>query len=151
MGLNDSDELLTNRKLVVCEKCQGSMYYVDNGVYKCYVCGHEELDNLGKIKKFLAENGPSPVPVISSATGVPTHVIEQYLREGRADISSDSISASFRCKKCGCMIQSGRYCISCVQELAGGIQKMFDDDRKNKPLPQDVNNAGKMHFFKDKT
>lgn len=129
MGWIDPDERLVNRKIVVCEKCGGGMKYVDNGVYKCSGCGHEELNNLAKIQKFLNENGASPIPVISSATGVPKHTIEQYFREGRIESAAISVADTLRCPKCGKPIKSGRYCFLCKKEIAGGIRQMFNDDK----------------------
>ncbi|MDE7479075.1 MAG: hypothetical protein K2M91_14235, partial [Lachnospiraceae bacterium] len=68
----DIDAALTKlltKKPVFCSLCRGRMVYVGRGAYKCEKCEHEELDDFGKVRQYLEENGPMPALVIAQATG----------------------------------------------------------------------------------
>ena len=83
MDRNELEKLIISNKPVVCEVCKGKMYYVHGGLYRCDKCGHEVLDDFGKIKTFIELNGPSPALTISAAIGVSTEIIELFLGTGQ--------------------------------------------------------------------
>lgn len=75
---------------VKCSKCGGGLQYRSHGEYLCKACGNIEYDDFGKIRQYLDENGASPVAAISEYTGVPFSRINQFLRQGRLQVSGDS-------------------------------------------------------------
>lgn len=145
MDGKELEKLIIANKPVVCEKCKGKMYYVHSGLYRCEKCGHEILDDFGKVKQFLELNGPTPVLAISHATGVDMEIIEMFLRQGRVEIPEGS-KYYISCEKCGCSIRYGRFCTECVRELAGGIKALLFADMGERPK-QDNGMCGKMHFL----
>jgi len=138
------EKLIVDNKPVQCTVCKGKMFYVDSGRYECRACGHEELDDFGKVKQFLEENGPTPVLQIAYATGVTAEIIELFLKKGRLEIPEGS-KYYLHCERCGCSIRYGRYCPSCVQELVGGIKNLFCEEMGEKPKSGEM--SGKMHFL----
>ena len=66
------------KKIERCELCHNKMEYIASGVYRCTVCGSEVLDDFGKVKLFLEENGPTPQIIIAQRTGVSMDKIGYY-------------------------------------------------------------------------
>ena len=144
--MENVEKLLLTNKPVKCE-CGGKLYHIGSGKYKCQACDKAVLDDFGKVKQFLEENGATPIVVISQSTGVSTEIIEDLLRDGRVEITENS-KYFISCQKCGCSIRSGRFCIDCAKELSHGIQKIFFNEIGEKPKKVDM--QGKMHFINKK-
>lgn len=145
---NELERIIIDNKPIICEKCQGKLFFVGGGRYKCNNCGYEVLDDFGKVKEFLEENGPSPSMVISEKTGVRQDIIDMFLKKGRLEIPEGS-PCYIKCEKCGCSIRYGRFCPECIQKLAGGIKVIFNEDMGERPkreIKSDM--SGKMHFMK---
>ena len=104
------------------------------------------MDDFGKVKKYLEENGPTPTLVLAEATGVKVEIIEIFLRQGRLEIPEGS-KYYLKCERCGCSIRFGRYCPSCTQELAGGIQRMLFEDMGARPKNTNSELMGRMRYL----
>lgn len=54
----------------------------------------------------------------------------------------DNSKYFLKCSKCGCSIRDGRYCTTCVRDIAGSIQGLIREDmgRRSAEL------FGKMHY-----
>ena len=144
--MNDIEKLLLTNKPTKCE-CGGKLFHIGGGKYKCEKCGNLVLDDFGKVKQFLEENGTMSIMAISQCTGVSIEIIESLLKDGRVEISENS-KYFLGCQKCGCAIRSGRFCIDCARELSQGIQKIFYNEVGEKP--KNANMQGKMHFLNRK-
>jgi hypothetical protein len=140
---NELEELVLNDKPVHCTQCGGKMVYKSNGVYYCEDCGAQELDNYGKIHRYIEENGTSNGMEIADGTGVPIDYVIRYLRKGRIQITENS-ERFIPCERCGCDIKFGRFCPDCIKELCDGIQVAFHEDMGEKPRSH---MEGKMHFL----
>lgn len=105
--------ILTQRRRK-CSKCGTVMNYLALGEYKCPSCGNEEMDDYGKIRKYLDEHGPSSSAAIEAATGVRRSVINNYLRKGRLEIT-DGSPVFLQCERCGKSIKFGRICAACAK------------------------------------
>lgn len=143
----DMDKLLIDSKLVECEACKGKMFYLTGGRYKCEQCGMEALDDFGKIKDFLENNGPASAFVIAQATGVKTEIIDAFLKKGRVEIQEGS-RYYLKCTKCGCSIRYGRYCPECAKRITGDIKAVWNGEVGERPkyeLNQEM--RGRMHFL----
>lgn len=138
------EKIVLEKKPSKCPECKGPLVFEGGGAYKCSQCGTTVLDNFGKVKKYLDENGAASSITIARATGVRREVIEQMLKEGRLEIP-DSSEYFIKCERCGCDIRYGRYCPDCVNQLAGGIKAIFNENIGEKPK-----NQGKMRYFTEK-
>lgn len=146
--MSDLYKLLANNKPIKCDICEGRMLYVASGMYKCKLCGHEVLDDYGKIKEFLENYGPMPSVMIARATGVQPDVIEMLLKTGKVEIPEGS-NYYLKCEKCGCSIRYGRFCLSCANGLAGDIKTTMRDDIGERPRQELTSErSGKMHFLR---
>lgn len=143
MKYNNIERLLVTNRISNCKKCGGKMVYQYTGLYKCETCGYEELDDFGKVRKYLDEHGPTPAITISEATGVDRSVINTFLKTGRVEIPESS-PQFIQCERCGTDIRYGRFCPACANILAGKEKKGY--------LVEDVgevpkNATGKMRYL----
>ena len=137
-----------NRKPNRCSKCKGRIRYIGGGRYECYECGHEEVDDFGKVKEFIDEHGAKPAVIISEKTGVPVDIINAMLRQGRLEIPEGS-PVYITCEKCGCSIRYGRFCPDCIRNQTNSLKGMyFNPEVGEKPQRPMTQQDGKMHFFK---
>ena len=104
-----------------CDKYGGKCNYKAQGVYECVKCGNTMLDDYGKVRLYLDENGRMPAVVIAAETGVSVSTIQKYLRDGQLEIP-DGSSVYVKCEKCGTDIRFGIYCASCAAQLSKDIQ-----------------------------
>lgn len=135
------------RMPTICDKCGGKLYYDAMGRYRCADCKNEVLDDFGKIKVFLDENGPTPIPIIAEKTGVDPALLSLFLRKGRLEIPEGS-KIYIKCEKCGCAIRYGRYCPECIKSLADGIKAVFNEDMGERPKKVPESDSGaRMRFM----
>lgn len=106
--------IFSDNSQFMCPNCNILMKYKYAGIYVCEKCGAEELNDFGKIKKYLAENGPTNAVELSAKTGVRRSKIGEYLRLGRVEIPENS-PVFIHCKGCGVPIRFGNYCANCVR------------------------------------
>lgn len=127
----------------VCEECSGPMKFKGSGLYVCELCGHEFYTDFGKVKCYLAENGPRNAFEISEATGVARSRIYEFIREGRVEVVQNSSLDKHLCAICGSTLEFGTVCPECLKRLkknkteAKGIYNM---------LLHNPDNDGEMRF-----
>ncbi len=136
---------LANRP-ISCKKCNGKLFYIGSGKYKCDPCETEYYDDFGKVKEFLEEHGSAPAITIAAHTGVSVELIDLFLRKGKLEIIENS-KFYISCEKCGCAIRYGRYCPHCSREIFGGIAALFHEDAGECPKNKSQKREGKMHFL----
>lgn len=142
--------LIIKNKPVECECCNGKMFYQSGGVYKCQDCGNEQMDDFGKVKWFLDENGPCTSMMISKATGVQKDIIDFFLKRGRVEMPEGS-KYYIKCERCGCALRYGRMCMSCAKELTNGLALAFNEDIGERPkFERNSDMVGRMHYFNKK-
>jgi predicted RNA-binding Zn-ribbon protein involved in translation (DUF1610 family) len=131
-----------------CSYCNTAMVYVYGEIFKCPICGRKELSDFGKVREFLEENGAQSVIVIHEATNVDIEVIEEFLKDGRVQISNNSDSY-IRCQSCGKEIKYGRYCPECATRAVDKVKSgMLSMQAKGKTEADSVHSPdmrGEMH------
>lgn len=162
---NGLEGLVVGKKPVKCQACGGRLCYTGGGRYRCPLCGREAYDDFGKIRKFLEDNGPSPPIVISQATGVASEVVKAFQKKNFVSsgdvkllptdkdtrmkkprfLNEQSNSYYLKCSRCGDGISSGRYCTTCIRELAGGIKEAIRQDSIRRQLEAGAD--GEMRFL----
>lgn len=147
LKMNEFEAMLITNKPITCE-CGGKFFHIGGGNYKCQHCNKILLDDFGKVRRFLEENGPAPSVIIAAATGVDTEVIGYLLKDGRVEIVEGS-KYYLQCTKCGCSIRSGRFCMECARELAKDVEEILYNEIGDKPK-YEVKQTGKMHFLNRK-
>ena len=147
MGLeHELEKLVQQKKVDKCELCHSRMNYVGSGRYRCSFCGTERLDDFGKIKQFLDQNGPTPSGIIAQQTGLGMEQIDAYLRKGMVEIQ-DGGKYYLTCEKCGCDIRYGRFCPECAKTEVIGNMKASYQEIGERPKIRNSEMAGKMHYL----
>lgn len=152
-SMRNFENMLIMNKPIRCDKCKENVYYIGLGEYKCEACGNVMLDNLGKIRKYIDENGPSLAQDVADHTGVKTEIISEFLKQGRVELPQNS-KYFLKCEKCGCSLRYGRYCGTCAKKLAGGIGQVLQEDIGETVDGKSVKSSemhGKMHFLNRKS
>ncbi len=144
--MNDLEKFLMERRPIFCKNCSGKLFYQGGGIYQCEDCGAEDIDDFGKVKVFLEENGPSPATEISDETGVPLEIVNLFLRYGRLEILEGS-KYYIKCERCGCALRYGRFCYGCTREIAGKLAGSGFEFVGEKPKYYRGKNDEKMRFF----
>lgn len=147
--MQEIEKLLRENRPEVCDLCLGKLVYRGEGIYRCKSCGHEVLDDFGKIKRYIEENGPSPAISIAKDTGVSREVIDLCLQNGKVEIPEGE-QFYLKCAKCGCDIRYGRFCQECKQELAGSIKAVFDAEAGERAIPTHSEASGKIRYLSKK-
>ena len=128
------EKLLQHNRKIICTSCGGPLKYQSSGVYVCASCGSTECDDFGKIKMYLAENGPASKEEIVDATGVSKEAVTRYLKQQRLMIHGETKRVT--CRICGRGISSGSLCADCAAQVS------------NSSSPKSAN--GKMRFNRGK-
>ncbi len=135
------------RKPTRCSKCKGRIRYIGGGYYECFDCGNLEVDDFGKVKDYIDENGSAPAIIISENTGVPVDIINVMLRQGRLEIPEGS-PVYIECEGCGCSIRFGRFCPDCIRARTNNLQgAFFNPDVGEKPKKEVPKDDSKMRFL----
>lgn len=130
--------LYTDDANFMCPNCDVLMKYKHGGMFVCEKCGAEQLNDFGKVKKYLNEHGPTNAIDLAANTGVRRSKIGEFLRLGKVEIPESS-NIFIHCKSCGTAIRFGNYCAACVHSK--NIQGAFIGDRPKRTTDE------KMRFL----
>ena len=75
-------------------------------------CGRENYDYFQTVRNFLRKYGAKPAIIIERETGVPRHVIEQFVSDEYLEIPKLE-PMRLSCVKCGASIRTGTLCENC--------------------------------------
>lgn len=95
-----------------CTECGGVMVFKGVGEYHCEDCGKVDYDDYGKTRLYIEQHPGATAAEIECYTGVSQRTIRHMLKEGRLEVTADSVSF-LRCEICGKNIRSGTYCSEC--------------------------------------
>ena len=95
-----------------CGYCGGDLEKISRGVYRCKKCGRENYDYFQTVRNFLRKYGATPAIIIERETGVPRHVIEQFVSDEYLEIPKLE-PMRLSCVKCGASIRTGTLCENC--------------------------------------
>ncbi len=127
-----------------CSKCGTIMKYISLGEFLCPSCGNIELNDYGRIRKYLDEHGTATTVDIELATGVRRSVINEYLKKGRLEIA-DGSAVFLKCEKCGKDIKFGRVCPACAKNLVSKMEEsILPEEVGEEPVPLSQKNLGRM-------
>lgn len=128
-------------KIRTCKKCRDIIS--ENALYDyCPKCFKRIDEVFSKIKEYLAEYPGATSFEMEQELGIPYHVINNFVREGRlVEIPNEYIH--IECKGCGCLLLSAhhKYCPSCRSKLEEEIEKA-----KNQFKKIEVADKARMHI-----
>lgn len=102
-----------------CRRC-GKIFQYITGAPICPKCKKVEEDLFQDVKAYLRENKGASMQEVTEATGASVSMIERYLREGRLEVTTESL-ISLSCEQCGAKIRTGRLCDKCRSNLSSDL------------------------------
>ncbi|KHF39618.1 TIGR03826 family flagellar region protein [Halalkalibacter okhensis] len=91
----------------------------------CQHCYKEQEANYETVSKFMRrkQNRMASIREVHEKTDVPLEQIHQFVREGRLLVTHFP-NLGYPCESCGAIIQDGRLCSSCTDNIKGGLEKL---------------------------
>ena len=74
LSIDELERVFLEHRPIKCERCHGVLKYTGSGKYECERCSHVMMDDFGKVKAYIEENGPTSVMSDSgkvSTTSIP--------------------------------------------------------------------------------
>lgn len=104
-----------------CPNCKKIFNTTISSQKVCGDCVKIDEENFEKVRTFVKENPGADINETSRETGVSVTQITNYLKDGRLESSTQSLSV-LTCEKCMKKIQSGRYCPECANALTSAFK-----------------------------
>lgn len=126
-----------------CPECGKVFVYIHTNL--CPACKKNEEEDFLKVNAYLRDHPQITIFELSEETGVDEVRIVKWVREGRIEGKSYP-GLAVSCERCGKLVQSGRYCIQCSNELARGFTDQ--EKREEKQSPDEI--RAKFHIKENK-
>lgn len=132
-----------------CRQC-GRIFNTVNGSYICPVCKKEIEEKFDRVKDYLKEYPNATIANVSEENDVSLNQLHQWIREERlimAKIDENRVI----CLKCGDLIENGKYCQKCKDEMADALNRELKKGKLTAAeilrQKQDESQAAKMRFL----
>ncbi|MCL7746743.1 TIGR03826 family flagellar region protein [Halalkalibacter alkaliphilus] len=91
----------------------------------CQHCYKEQETNFDIVSKFMRrkQNRMASIREVHEKTEVPLEQIHQFVREGRL-LTGHFPNLGYPCESCSSIIQEGRLCTSCSDQIKDGLEKV---------------------------
>lgn len=130
-----------------CRNC-GNIFNYLSGPLVCPACRESLEAKFQEVKQYIEEHPGVGIKQVSEACDVETHIIQQWLREERLEVTENS-AVYLNCESCGAPIRSGRYCDRCKNSLTNGFRNVLNSARPAQPVEEKKKTDGdRMRFLK---
>ncbi len=119
-----------------CPQC-GKLFAYTGSNKLCPVCRQTEEADFKKVRDYLWDHPGSTIEIVHEETGVDRELIIKFIKEDRLVAEGITINFELECERCEELIEHGRYCKKCQDELIRGFTKKKDDLTGAKRKPQD--------------
>ncbi|WP_046178132.1 TIGR03826 family flagellar region protein [Domibacillus tundrae] len=116
-------------EIVDCPRC-GALYAQNAFRDVCPKCSRSEEELYQATYTFLRkrENRAATIERIIEVTGATEGMIHKWVRKGRLQ-AAQFPNLGYPCDRCGTVIQKGKMCSSCLQEIETGL-KLHDQQQE---------------------
>ncbi|KAB3537356.1 hypothetical protein F8154_03435 [Alkaliphilus pronyensis] len=129
-------------KVRACKKCKAPVH--ENSIYDyCSSCIKLVEDTFDSIREYLRQYPNSTAFEIEQRLGIPIHVVNNYVRDGRlVEIPNEFLNLV--CTRCGCLLLSAhhKYCPQCEVKMLREMEDAKSELKSN----IEVSKKGKMRF-----
>lgn len=129
-----------------CSKCGRVFPYMGRNI--CPKCLEKEEDEYQVVRRYVRDNPGAGVIEVAEETGVEEDKILQFLRDGR--LHTKGLTASLRCERCGQIIDSGRFCANCINEVNAEIQGHLPQNKGEEAKKEPRSRVRDKMHIKDK-
>lgn len=126
-----------------CKRCKAPIHENSLREY-CPKCYDLVEDKFKRIREYLEKYPGSTAFEIEQRLGIPLHVINNFIREGRL-VETPNQYLNVECLRCGTLLLSAvhKYCPKCQQEIQNDLEKA----KQGLAAPQNLGtDKGKMRF-----
>lgn len=130
-------------KVKTCRKCKTPIHENSLQDY-CSTCFKIVEEIFDKIREYLREYPGSTAFEIEQRLGIPVHVVNNFVRDGRL-VEITNLNLNLQCLRCDGLLLSAhhKYCPGCEEEM----MRSFQDAKDSLTKPQDKRlDGGKMRF-----
>lgn len=127
-----------------CKGC-GKLFNYLSGPPLCPYCAKLLDTKFEEVKEYVYDHPRVGIQEVSEEMDVSVSQIKQWIREERLAFAEDSM-IGLECESCGITIKTGRYCKSCKDKLARGLNDLYP---KEMPVQRqkDPRENPKMRFL----
>lgn len=127
-----------------CKGC-GRLFNFLSGPPLCPSCAKSLDLKFEEVKEYVYDHPRVGIQEVSEELDVSVSQIKQWIREERLAFAEDSM-IGLECESCGITIKTGRYCKSCKDSLAKGLNNLYESP---KPVqkPKDPRENPRMRFL----
>ncbi len=119
-------------ELKSCRECK-KLFKYETGKVVCTQCRKRHEEYLDEIRAYLMDYPNATFKMINEEIGVSIKLIEEFIRDGRLEISSGS-PLCLSCSGCGTQITKGRICEDCRQSTLNDVvrvgQEFIKEEKK---------------------
>ena len=127
-----------------CKGC-GKLFNYISGPPLCPTCAKALDVKFEEVKEYVYDHPRVDMQEVSDVFDVSISQIKQWIREERLSFAEDSM-IGIDCEACGVTIKTGRFCKSCKDKLAKGLQNLYQPPVP-KQKPADPKESPKMRFL----
>ncbi|MCR5452403.1 MAG: hypothetical protein K6F00_07255 [Lachnospiraceae bacterium] len=108
--------------LYTCKKCKKLTKSLVRGI--CSDCYNEIESKYTDVKYYIYDHPDAKLADVAKEYDIPAAYIENWIREGRIVIKSESEGFAVHCQKCGKPITSGKLCGACISKLGHQLRDL---------------------------
>jgi len=130
-----------------CRKC-GRLFNYISGDKICPTCKSKLEEVFQTVKAFVQEHRLCTMQEICEACDVDKRQIQKWIREERLEFTDDS-PVKLPCESCGTLINCGKYCAKCKNQLHNNLRKMTTrpaQELKKEPTRKS-SDKDRMHYL----
>jgi flagellar operon protein (TIGR03826 family) len=133
-------------EIVNCPSCN-ALYEKNKFRDVCPDCWKKEEEQFQIVYKFMRKriNNAATVEQIVEQTGVKEELIYKFVKRGRLH-PAQFPNLGYPCDRCGRIIQKGRICDYCSQELRDDIETFQKEEQRRKEI---MEREKKTYFYKN--
>lgn len=133
-------------EIINCPTC-GALYEKNKFRDVCAACWKQEEEDYQTVYKFMRKriNRAATVDQIVEQTGVRKELILKFVKKGRLH-PTQFPNLGYPCDRCGRIIQKGKLCMECSEELRDDLETFQRDEERKQDI---LNREKKTYWSKD--
>lgn len=129
-------------ELMNCRNCKRLFNYI-TGEKLCPDCKKVIEEKFDEVKVYIVDNPGQKINQVAEACNVSVLQIKKWVRDERLVFSDDSL-VGLECERCGRMVHSGRFCVTCAGNLVDSMNAAY---KKDEAYRKKLDNVAKMRFL----
>ena len=108
-------------EVITCKSC-GKLFNYISGSRICPQCVKKMDEKFTEVKKYVYDHPKIGINELAEEMDISIRQIKRWVKEERLCFSEDS-PVGIECENCGTLIKTGRFCKSCKDKDAAGMNR----------------------------